>query len=262
MRGESLDVEGQRAVDPGCCDAGISHRLDKRRREAFTPWQVGLRDLPNFAAQLRLGIPIGFTFALELWAFQIGTLLAGRISETALGAHSIVINLASVAFMVPLGISIAASTRVGSLIGAGLPDRAQQAAHAALKLGGGFAAFSASTFLIAGPGLAAIFTADPAVIAAAVSVMSIAAAFQLMDGLQAVSSGVLRGMGRPRPAAVLNFVGYFAIGLPLGAVLGLRTSLGLQGVWLGYAAGLTVVAAGLVGWVLLRGPRTVRPLTS
>ncbi len=233
----------------------------KLAREAFVPWQLGLGDAANFRKQLQLGIPLGLTLALELWAFQIGTLIAGRIGQTQLGAHSIVMNLASVAFMVPLGISMAASTRVGTLIGANASERAQQAAQAALKLGGGFAAGSATAFIVAGPSLARMFSADPAVIAAAVSVMPIAAAFQLMDSLQAVGAGVLRGMGRPRPTAVLNFIGYFVLGLPLGAVLGLSTPLGLRGVWLGYAAGLTVVAAGLVGWVLLRGPRTVRPLS-
>ncbi len=234
--------------------------LFKLAREPSVPWHAGLRDGPRFLKRLQLGIPVGITLALELWAFQLGTLIAGRIDETSLGAHSIVINLASIAFMVPLGIAMAASTRVGTLIGAGVPDSAQQAAYAALKLGAGFAACSASMFLLVGTSLAALFSAEPAVVAAAVAVMPIAAAFQLMDAMQAVSAGVLRGMGRTRPAAVLNFVGYFVIGIPLGYFLGLHSTLGLAGVWLGYAAGLTVVAVGLVGWVLMRGPRTVRPL--
>lgn len=224
------------------------------------PSRESLRDGRGLWAQAALGIPVGMTLALELWAFQLGTLLAGRIGNTELGAHSIAINLASLAFMVPLGISISASARVGTWIGSLEPERAQHAAQTALKLGGGFATLSAFTFVVAGPALCALYSQDPGVLAAAVSIMPVAAAFQLMDGLQCVSAGVLRGMGRTRPTAVLNFIGYFVIGLPLGAHLGLSTSLGLVGVWLGYAAGLTVVASGLVGWVLLRGPRTVRPL--
>jgi len=210
--------------------------------------------------QTSLGIPVGLTLALELWAFQLGTLIAGRIGDTALGAHSIALNLASLAFMVPLGISIAASSRVGTWIGSLEPERAQHAAHTALRLGGGFAGCSAIAFIVAGPSVCALYTSDPGVLSAVMRILPVAAAFQLMDGLQAVGAGVLRGMGRTRPTAVLNFVGYFVIGLPLGAFLGLSLDLGLVGVWLGYAAGLTVVATGLVVWVLWRGPRTVRPL--
>ena len=227
----------------------------------LAPSATPILDVRALWSQLRLGMPVGATLAIEVWAFQLGTLLAGRIGGTELGAHSIAINLASLAFMVPLGISMAASARVGAFIGALEPERAQHAAYTALKLGGSFALCSASAFVIAGPRVCALYTPDAAVIAAAVQILPVAAAFQLMDGLQAVSGGILRGMGRTRPSAVLNFVGYFVIGLPLGAYLGLSTSLGLVGVWLGYAAGLSVVASGLVGWVVLRGPRTVRPLT-
>ncbi len=227
---------------------------------ALRHWRGSLLDVRGLWAQLALGMPVGVTLALELWAFQLGTLIAGRIGDTELGAHSIAINLASLAFMVPLGISMAASARVGAWIGSLAPERAQHAAETALKVGGSFAALSACTLVVAGPLLCSLYSQDPGVLAAAVSIMPVAAAFQLMDGLQAVSAGVLRGMGRTRPTAVLNFIGYFVIGLPLGGFLGLSTSLGLVGVWLGYAAGLTVVASGLVGWVMLRGPRTVRPL--
>lgn len=85
-------------------------------------------------------------------------------------------------------------------------------------------------------------------------------AFQLFDGLQAACSGILRGMGRPRITATVNLLGYFFFAMPLAYYLGLHTALGIHGIWIGYAAGLSVVATVLVGTVLRRGPRTVTPL--
>ena len=94
----------------------------------------------------------------------------------------------------------------------------------------------------------------PAVVALAATLLPIVAAFELFDGLQVVGSGVLRGMGRTRPAALFNLVGYYALGLPLAAWLGRPERLGLVGIWWGLALGLAVVAGLSVVWVARRGP--------
>src|SRR5690606_5838415 len=125
-------------------------------------------------------------YGLEGWAFQIATLLAGRLSDTALAAHVIALNLASAAFMLPLGLSIGASTRVGNLVGAGLHAAARRPAVLAMAMGGGLMRVSAILFLLLREQLPRMFTPDPAAIATAASIRPIAAAFALFDGTQAV----------------------------------------------------------------------------
>ncbi|MEY4511133.1 MAG: hypothetical protein RLZZ450_3255 [Pseudomonadota bacterium] len=229
-------------------------------RGAWAPWSKRVFALGPLVRQLALGIPNGITIALELWAFQFGTVIAGRISHVALGAHAIALNLSALSFMVPLGFSIGTSARVGALIGAELPGRAQQAAHTALKLIAAYSLTAGAVFVLGRELLPTLYSGDAAIVAAAASVLPIAGAFQLLDGLQATGGGVLRGMGKPRVTAVINLVGYFVIAIPFAYYTGLSTSLGLSGVWLGYAAGLMFTACALVGQVMLRGPKTVVPL--
>jgi MATE family multidrug resistance protein len=242
-----------------CVTALLIVRFDLHQN-AWIPWSARVLDTTAMLRQLKLGVPTGVTIALELWAFQLGTILAGRIDHVALGAHAIALNIASMSFMVPLGFSIGTSTHVGQLLGAGERERAQNAAHTALQLLALYATIAGALFVIAREFLPSLYSRDPNVVRAVAAVLPIAGAFQLFDGLQAAGSGILRGMGRPQVTAVFNLVGYFAIGIPLASYLGLHTSLGLSGIWIGYAAGLGFVAAGLVGAVLLRGPRTASPL--
>jgi MATE family multidrug resistance protein len=227
---------------------------------AWTPWSKRIFGRAALGRQLALGIPTGITLALELWAFSFGTVIAGRIGHVALGAHAIALNLSALSFMVPLGFSIGTSARVGLLIGAQAPERAQRAAHTALKLIATYSLCAGVLFVLARGLLPMLYSRDPAIVAAAASVLPIAGAFQLFDGLQATGGGVLRGMGKPRVTALVNLVGYFAIAIPFAYYSGLSTSLGIAGIWLGYAAGLLFTAAALVGQVLWRGPSTVAPL--
>ncbi len=226
----------------------------------WIPWSRAALDKAAMLRQLKLGVPSAVTIALELWAFQLGTILAGRIDHVALGAHAIALSLASMSFMVPLGFSIGTSTHVGQLLGAGEKERAQHAAHTALQLLALYAIVAGAIFVVAREYLPLLYSRDPNIVRAVALVLPIAGAFQLFDGLQAAGSGILRGMGKPQITAVFNLVGYFAVGIPLAAYLGLNTTLGLRGIWIGYAVGLGFVAAGLVGAVLWRGPRTATSL--
>lgn len=211
-------------------------------------------DRGSLVAILRHGVPVGIQYGLEGWAFQIATLLAGRLSETALAAHVIALNLASAAFMIPLGLSIGASTRVGNLVGAGHRAAAQRASLLAMAMGAGVMGVSALAFLALRDVLPRMFTSDPAAIATAASILPIAAAFALFDGTQAVGAGVLRGVGRTTPAMLFNVVAFYVLGLPAAAWLAFGLDLGVRGLWWGLALGLAVVAIALVVYIVRRGP--------
>ena len=202
----------------------------------------------------RDGSPRAIQISLEVWAFSAAALLAGLLGATPLAAHTVALNMAALAFMVPLGISQGTVTRVGNLIGAGLHDAAQRAAWIAMAMGGIVMTVSAVAFVTLRTLLPRIYTADPAVIALCASILPIAAAFQIFDGVQVVGCGVLRGMGRTRPAAVFNAISYWIVGLPLGAWLGIRGGWGLAGIWWGLCIGLALVSVFLVLWVRYRGP--------
>ena len=229
-------------------------RKYRLQRGATTVVDLTRLRLKGLSEIFRLGLPVALMLALEYWAFAISTLWAGWLGEAELAAHSIALNLASITYMVPLGIGLGASARVGNLIGAGEPRGAQRAAWVAFGLGGGVMACFALLFIAGRSVIPLWFTGDATVVALASTLLPIVAAFELFDGLQVVGSGILRGMGRTRPAALFNLVGYYALGLPLAAWLGRPQRLGLVGIWWGLALGLAVVAGLSVAWVALRGP--------
>jgi MATE family multidrug resistance protein len=169
----------------------------------------------------------------------------------------VAINLLALFYMVPLGFSLAAVTRVGNLIGEKRHHRAQVASWCAFGLAGAAAGVSAVLFVLLRDLLPRVYTADDAVVAVAASVLPVAAAFQVFDALQAVGGGVLRGMGRTRPAAVIHFVGFYTLALPLGWFLAFRRGMGLPGVWWGLALGLAIAGLLLVAWIRWRGPASL-----
>lgn len=223
----------------------------------WIPWSRESFDRRGIGEVLSHGWPVGTQFALEVWAFQAATLLAGRLGESALAAHTIVLNVASVSFMVPMGISLAAVTRVGNLLGAGQREAAQRAAWVAVSLGAGVMTVSAISFALLRHVIPTLYTPDLVVISLAAGVFPIAAAFQLFDGIQVVGGGVLRGMGSTRPAAFFNLIGYYALALPLAAWMTFGLGMGLHGLWWGLAIGLATVATMLMLWIRRRGPAHV-----
>ena len=218
-------------------------------RNAWVPWGRESLSFRRVGRIAWLGLPIGVQFGLEIWAFQIATLLAGKLGEVPLSAHGIVLNLASFSFMFPLGISTAASVRVGNLIGAGDARGACRAARLSLVLGAGVMGGFGLLFFLLRFQLPKLYGAEPSVAFLCAKVLPIAAAFQMFDGIQVVASGILRGLGRTKPAAILNLGGFYALALPLAYTLGLRRGVGLQGVWWGLAAGLFFVAVGSLSLV-------------
>ncbi|MGH0035279.1 MAG: MATE family efflux transporter [Myxococcota bacterium] len=223
-------------------------------RGAWVPLGRRALERAGLARVVAFGSPVAIQMALEVWAFSASTLIVGRLGAADLSGHSIVMNLASLSFMMPLGLSQGAVTRVGNLIGAGRRQAAQRAAWVALACGAGLMSSWAVLFVVARLGLPRLYTAEPAVVAAAASVLPVAAAFQIFDGTQVVGAGILRGMGRTRPAAWFNLVGWWVLALPLAAWLTLETGAGLQGVWWALCFGLAVVATAMVLWIRARGP--------
>jgi len=221
-----------------------------------------LRALAPYGRMLAIGVPIGLQSGLEMWVFTAAGLLIGSMGALALSSHQIALNLASLSFMVPLGIGQAAATRVGNAIGRGDPDGARLAAMVALAVGASVMVISALLFFTAPLELAHVYTDDARVGVAASELISIAALFQIFDGTQAVGCGILRGAADTRAAAVINFVGYWILGLPIGWLLAFRFGLGPRGLWWGLTTGLAVVALLLVARVVRRFQAPPPPVVS
>ena len=232
----------------------LAFRVRSLHVGAWVPWSRAAFERAGIAEILRYGVPIGIQLTLEVGAFGVSTLMAGNLGRAEAAAHVIVLNMASLSFMVPMGISFAAVTRIGNLIGARKPLRAQHAARVAFGMGGVTMGVFALAFLLGRRWLPGLYGAEPEVLALCVAILPIAAAFQVFDGLQVVGSGVLRGMGKTQPAAWFNFVGYWILALPLAWWMAFRRGAGLQGVWWGLAIALALVAAALLVWVSRRGP--------
>lgn len=223
-------------------------------RGAWVPWSREALEWTGLKEILRFGLPVGLQIGAESWAFQIATLWAGKLGKAELGAHSIALNLASLSFMVPLGVSIGTVTLVGNRLGTGDREGAHRGAKVALAMGGAVMSVSALLFLLLRNALPHLYTSDPEVVALAAAILPIAAAFQLFDGLQVVGGAVLRGMGDPKPAAVFNVVGYYLLALPLAWWLGFRANAGIAGIWWGLALGLALIATALVIWIVRLEP--------
>jgi MATE family multidrug resistance protein len=148
--------------------------------------------------------------------------------------------------MGPLGVSSAAAVTVGHAVGAGDPARARRAGWLALALGTGFMLLAAVVFLVAPRPLIALYTSDAQVMAVGPGLLLLAAAFQIFDGIQTVSTGALRGLGETRSPMVANLVGYWALGLPLGLALCFQLKWGIYGLWIGLTLALVVIASTLL----------------
>lgn len=207
---------------------------------------------------VRLGAPIGGQQFLEFGVFGAAGILMGWMGTVAMASHQVALNLASLTFMVPLGVAQAAAVLVGQAVGRGDAPGARRAAGSAVALGAGFMTFTALVFLSVPGALARIYTDDPQVLALAALLIPIAGIFQVFDGTQVVGLGVLRGVADTRWPMVINLVGFWGLGLPASALLGFRTEMGPRGVWLGLALGIGAVALLLLVRVRRRLGRELR----
>ncbi len=191
---------------------------------------------------LRLGLPIALVTVLEVGLFTAVGLLMGSLGAVAVAGHQIAINYAALMFMIPLGVSLATTVRVGQASGAGDIEEARLAGFVGMGMATGAMLVSA-LFMLAAPGLiVGMYTTDQAVSAVARSLLLMAAVFQVSDGLQAGALGALRGLKDTRYPVLVTFVAYWMIGLPIGWSIGIGRALGPQGLWVGLVAGLTFAA--------------------
>lgn len=217
-------------------------------------------DWPRWApirALLALGLPMGVSVFMEGSLFVVTALLIGQLGTIQIAAHQIAILVASMCFMVPLGVAMATTVRVGHAVGAGDPSAVRWSAAAGYGLGLVAQTLSALLLVFGAAWLATLFTQDAAVIALATLLMAYAAVFQFPDGLQALSAGALRGLKDTRVPMFITVLAYWGIGLPLGYWMGLSQGQGAPGLWKGLILGLSV-AAGLLAWRFWRLAR--RPL--
>lgn len=219
------------------------------QRGGWTGWSREAWDRGELVRVLRIGIPIAVQLGLEIWAFQFATLMSGHLGSREVAAHAVVMTLASIAFMVPLGIGMGAQTRVGNLIGAGQAERAGLAARIALRVGGLVMLVFALALILGDETLPKLFSDDYAVITYAAIALPIAGLFQLFDGVQVIASCILRGAGRTKLPVYCNLLAYYGIGLPLCYYWAFSRDFGFPGVWLGMAVGLGTAAPLLVGYI-------------
>lgn len=207
----------------------------------------GFRDLRSGALRLlRIGFPAALTIGFEVGVFSAVTALAGTLGAVSLAAHTIALSAASLTYMVPLGIASAAAVSVGRAIGADDHHEAARAGWTAIGIGAAYEIGSALCFVLFPRQIAKIYTHDPAVIEYAVTLLAIAAVFQLFDGLQTIATGALRGMGNTVTPMLWNLVGYWVIGLPLGCWLCFGLKWGAVGLWDGLCLSLILIGCGLL----------------
>ncbi|MDP2148415.1 MAG: MATE family efflux transporter [Hoeflea sp.] len=202
---------------------------------------------PAFFEVFRLGVPIGFTILAEVGLFMAASLMMGWLGTVELAAHGIAIQLASISFMIPLGLSHAATVRVGQAYGRGDMQDLARAAHTVMGLSVVISFAAASLFWLAPEALVGLFVdkanVDAAeLIAVAVPLLLVAAAFQIFDAIQAIGSGLLRGIKDTRIPMFIAVISYWPVGLSAAYGLGFGLGYGGPGIWAGLALGLGVAA--------------------
>lgn len=194
---------------------------------------------------LGIGAPVGLALLAEVGLFALVGVLIGLLGTRPLAAHNVAIQLIATTFQVPLAIGAAASVRVGHAIGRGDAAGTRSAGLAAFVVTIGFMGMTSLLFVLLPRPLAALITDEQPVIAAAIPLILVAAAFQLGDGMQAVAAGALRGAGDTRFAMIANLLGHYVVGLPVGVFLAWGLGWGAPGLWWALTAGLTTVAVAL-----------------
>ncbi len=226
---------------------GPRSRIPSEAADSLRAGEIDARiDTAMLRRLVRLGVPIGLTLTAEVGVFALTALLMGRFGGRAVAAHQIAIGLASLSFMGALGISQATSVRVGTAVGERVPGGARQRGLVGVALGLAVMAVSAIVFALAPRLLARLFTPEPAVIEATVTLIRIAAVFQLADGIQVVSAGALRGAGDTTFPLVANVAVHWGVGLPLALLLSFSLGFGPRGLWFGLTAGLMGIAVALL----------------
>lgn len=198
---------------------------------------------PTFMKELlKIGLPIGVSASLEVTMFAAVSLMMGTLGAVTVASHQVAINFASLTFMVPFGLSIAITARVGKSVGQGNLQAARFRGLVGILVCTLFMSLTALIITLFPEGIARIYTNDTTVIALTVQLLYLAAIFQISDGVQISALGALRGMKDTKIPMYFNLFAYAVVGLPLAAYLGLRLEWGGVGMWTGLIIGLTIAA--------------------
>ena len=224
------------------------------RKKRYKPYDLFARfwrpDWPRFREMLRIGLPIGLMVLVEVALFSIATLMMGWLGKDALAAHTVAMQCAAFAFMVPLGLSQATSVRVGLAYGKKSSHGVRVAGWVSVFMGVGFMGLTCILFLSVPNLLIGLFLEPTEAqnripFLLGVTYLAYAGLFQLVDGLQAMTSGALRGLGDTRWPMIIAVVGYWVCGLPTAYIFGFVLDWKGEGIWLGLATGLAVTAVAL-----------------
>ncbi|MBT8142635.1 MAG: MATE family efflux transporter [Gammaproteobacteria bacterium] len=196
---------------------------------------------------LKLGFPIGVSIVAEVGLFSCAALLMGSLGKNIIAAHQVAINYAAFMFMVPFAMSMANTSVVGQLLGQGKVREARTAGHTGMVLATGFMTVSALIMIVFATQIIGFYTDDPAVAKVAIGLLGMAAAFQIVDGIQVAASGALRGFKDTQIPMYMNLFSYWAIGFVVAWYLGIHKSMGPNMVWFGLVIGLAVAAV-LLTW--------------
>lgn len=189
---------------------------------------------------LSIGVPIGISSTMEVTMFAVVSLLMSTISTIAVAGHQVAINFAAMMFMIPFGLSVAISARVGNAIGRKRPDEARFRGYVGVAVSCCIMASTALFILLFPETIVSIYTDDAAVTEIAVQLLFMAAIFQLSDGLQVSGFGALRGLKDTKIPMYVNLFAYWVLGIPIAYYLGFVAGFGAPGLWGGLIAGLTV----------------------
>ncbi len=216
----------------------------------FQPYQAGF-SFGNYSRSLikkmlHIGIPSGSQFIFEAGAFGFSALMMGWIGTTALAAHQIAINLATISYMTTSGLGAAATIRVGNFWGQRDTKNLRASAFTMIGMATLLMTAWALLFILGRNFLPSLYIEDMAVIELTASLLIIAAFFQLSDGIQVVTAGALRGLQDVKIPSALTFVAYWILALPLGYWLAFPLQLGPFGIWIGLLIGLTLTASAMV----------------
>jgi len=223
------------------CMTLFTFRTENRRR-FYLFHHLALPAWRHFKEILHIGLPNGISFGLEVTMFAVVALIIGSLGIHPVAAHQITINFAATTFMIPLGLSIATTSRVGFAVGEQDPGKARLLGFVGIGLSVLIMSMTALLMVTFPELIVRIYTRDVAVTEIAVKLLFLAGVFQISDGLQVSASGALRGLKDTKIPMIVNLISYWIVGIPLGYFLGIQSGWGVEGLWVGLIAGLTVAA--------------------
>lgn len=226
---------------------GLSFALYVGVSSHYAPVRPVLRfeapDWRELGELLRVGLPIGVSIFLESSLFSGVALLMASLGTAAVAGHQVALNFIAITFMVPLGLAMAITVRVGQAAGRGDAEGIRRSGWTGIGLALCVQVVTGVILLSIPRRIASIYTSDPAVLDIAAGLLVLAAVFQLSDGMQVSAAGALRGLKDTRVPMWITLIAYWGVGLPLGYTLGLQLGLGPRGMWVGLIGGLTTAAA-------------------